>query len=110
MERRAIQTLIARERELRSAGETAGAEQVRNEVLERYKAYNLASKATRPVKLMADWELLPSLKLQLAQLSAAGRHWEAGRVWRRMVEIERRLKLQARARRGEIVLLDGGGR
>jgi hypothetical protein len=108
-ERRQLQELLYRERELRLNGEP-GADAVRDELLARWRAYDRKRHETDPVRLLSDAELLPGLKLQLSNLSAQGRHWEAAACWRKMKAIEERLKLQARARRGEIVLLNGGGR
>jgi hypothetical protein len=108
-ERRQLQALIEREKQLRREGEVSGADAVQREVIARFHEYNLASKAARPVKLMTDRELYSSLKSQLSTLSANARHREAGACWRKMVEIEKRLKVAARARRGEVVLLSRPG-
>jgi hypothetical protein len=109
-ERRQLLELIYRVKDLRRSGDDAGAASVQAEIIERYRTYNAASKRTRPVKLMSDWELLPSLKSRFAALAAEGRHHEAARVWRELKGIEKQLQLRARAARGEIVLLDGGER
>src|SRR5262249_54994323 len=85
---------------------------VRNYVaeIERLTAeYKLVSKRSAPVKLMTDLQLLAGLRRGALDAAGRGQHFEAADLRRRADVVAKRMELQTRQDRGEIVVLDRRG-